>query len=208
MLSELNQLVLNEHFSKVCHKTLFLSVQHKILNTDILTKKEADKLINIGSEKRKTEYIQGRLALKAVLSSIGYDTDTSILTWPNTYCSLSHCEGFAVAVSSTAVKGLGLDLQINKAPPLAMAERILSKNTFSYWQTLPDEQKTKTLQRFWTVNEAVYKASPVPQPANFRHYRIDKPDRLQSTVHVESNNCEYSVFSLELPKGFISIALR
>jgi 4'-phosphopantetheinyl transferase EntD len=208
MLTELNQSALTEHFSKVCHEPLFLSVQHKLLNTGTFTEGETEKLSNISSEKRKAEYIQGRLALKEVLNRIGYDTDTSILSWPNTYCSLSHSEGYAVAVSSTTAKGLGLDLQLNKIPSLAMAERILSTQTLSYWQALPDEQKPQVLQRLWTVNEAVYKASPVPQPANFRHYMIDKPESMQCSVRVESNNYDCSVFSLELPKGFISIALR
>lgn len=208
MLTELNQSALSEHFSKVSHEPLFLSVQHNALNTDTFTVTESEKLSNIGSEKRKIEYIHGRLALKEVLNSIGHDTDTSILSWPNTYCSLSHSEGYAVAVSTKVAKGLGLDLQLNKVPPLAMAERILSKQTFSYWQSLPDEKKPHALQRLWTVNEAIYKASPKPQPANFRHYMIDKPDSMQCCVHVESNNYQYSVFSLELPTGFISIALR
>ena len=208
MLTELKQSVLSEHFSKVCNKPIFLAVQHQTQNTEELTDRECVKLASLSSQKRKIEYIQGRLALKDVLKQIAYATDTSVLTWPNAYCSLSHSEGFAIAVASTATKGLGLDLQLSKMPSIEMAERILSKQTLSYWQALPELQKNQSLQRLWTVNEAVYKASPEPQPANFRQYLIDKPESMQCTVRVESNKLDYSVFSLELPHGFISIAMR
>ena len=53
-----------------------------------------------------------------------------------------------------------------------VAERILTGATAAYWDGLPDADKAAALQRFWTVNEAVYKACPAPQPAYFRHYRM------------------------------------
>lgn len=208
MSIELKKAAISEHFSKVCSKPIFFSVQHQSVNTSSFSKRESQKLASISSEKRKAEFIQGRLALKEVLSQINCDTDTSNLSWPNMYCSLSHSEGFAVALASTATKGLGLDIQLTKMPSMAIAERILSKKSFTYWQALPDEQKPHALQRLWTVNEAVYKASPEPQPANYRQYFIDKPDSMQCTVRVESTKLDYLVFSLELPHGFISIAMR
>ena len=208
MSIELKQSALFDYFSTVCSKPIFLSVQHQLAEPTNFSERESEKLASISSDKRKIEFIHGRLALKRVLSQIDCDTDTSNLSWPNTYCSLSHSGGFAVAVASTATKGIGLDLQLNKMPALAMAERILSKQTFSYWLALPDEEKPQILQRLWTVNEAVYKASPEPQPANFRHYLVNKPDSMLCNVHVESNRLDYSVFSLELQHGFISIAMR
>ena len=208
MSTELEQSALSAYFSTVCSMPVYWSVQHQVLNTENFTECESAKFTTISSEKRKNEYIQGRHALKEVLGKMSYQTDTSLLVWPNTYCSWSHSEGYAVAVASATTQGLGLDLQLTKMPSLAMAERILSKQTFSYWQALPNEQKSPALQRLWTVNEAVYKASPEPQPANFRQYVIDQPDSMQCTVSVASNSVEYSVFSLQLPNGFISIALR
>jgi 4'-phosphopantetheinyl transferase EntD len=124
------------------------------------------------------------------------------------FCSLSHSEGHAVAVSSAHTAGIGVDLQLKKIPPFAMAERILSDDTLAHWLELPEGEKAKALQRFWTANEAVYKACPSPQPAYFRHYRLESPFSADGMASIDGTDYRFSVHSAELADGFISLAIR
>ncbi|MBP6534400.1 MAG: 4'-phosphopantetheinyl transferase superfamily protein [Arenimonas sp.] len=208
MSTELNQAALQRHFGGVCGLPVFLAHRQGECGIEGLSFDETEKLSAMSSEKRRMEYILGRHALKEVLARIGRDPDTSSVAWPSTFCSLSHSEGHAVAVSSSGVAGIGIDLQLKKIPPFAMAERILSGQTLEYWQELPDPDKSKALQRFWTANEAVYKACPSPQPAYFRHYRLESPFSADGMASIDGTDYRFSVHSAELADGFISLAIR
>lgn len=208
MLIELNQSALQTYFGSVCTAPIFFSHQYVISDIEFFTGNEKNRICEFTSEKRKSEFILGRYALKNALAAIGHNTDTSTITWPSEFCSLSHSEGNAVAVSSLAFAGIGIDLQLNKTPPLAMADRILSGQTLEYWRQLDELDKAKYLQRFWTANEAIYKACPAPQPAYFRHYRLHTPELLQSQASIDNTDLQFKVFSAELKNGFISLAFR
>ncbi len=208
MLIELNHSALQTYFGAVCSVPIFISHQHVLLNDEALNFNEKNRLSEFTSEKRKEEYILGRYALKNVLACIGYETDTSLITWPSKYCSLSHSEGHAIAISSRQASGIGIDVQLNKFPSFAVAERILSEQTRDYWQQLPEGDKAKTLQRLWTANEAIYKACPAPQPAYFRHYRLHAPNLMESNASIDNTPYQFIVYSAELANGFISVAIR
>jgi 4'-phosphopantetheinyl transferase EntD len=208
MSIELNQAALHGHFGAVCSAPIFLAHRQGECSVEGLGFNETEKLSAISSEKRRMEYILGRHALKEALGHIGGDLDTSYVSWPSAYCSLSHSEGHAVAVASSQVAGIGIDLQLKKIPPFAMAERILSGDTLASWQELPEADKAKALQRFWTANEAVYKACPSPQPAYFRHYRLESPFSTDGMASIDGTDYRFSVHSAELADGFISLAIR
>jgi phosphopantetheinyl transferase (holo-ACP synthase) len=89
-----------------------------------------------------------------------------------------------------------------------MAERILADDTLEWWRQLPESSQAQALQRFWTVNEAVYKACPAPQPAYFRHYRMTDPMQLNSALSIDGTDYRFEVHTLVLADGFISLALR
>ena len=208
MSTELNQAALQRHFGAVCGVPVFLAHRQGECGIEELSFDETEKLSAMSSEKRRMEYILGRHALKETLSHIGRDLDTSYVTWPSVFCSLSHSEGHAVAVSSLQTAGIGIDLQLKKIPPFALAERILSGDTLEAWQALPEADKAKALQRFWTANEAVYKACPSPQPAYFRHYRLESPFSADSAASIDGTDYRFMVHSAELPDGYISLAVR
>jgi 4'-phosphopantetheinyl transferase EntD len=208
MLIELNQSSLQAHFGAVCTAPIFVTHQHILTDVETFTLSEKIRMREFGSEKRKTEYILGRYALKDALACIGHDADTSTITWPSGVCSLSHSEGNAVAVASLVVSGIGIDLQLNRTPSFEVAERILSGPTLAYWRQLPEADKAKTLQRLWTANEAIYKACPAPQPAYFRHYRLHTPELMQSEASIDNTDLQFKVFSAELLNGFVSLAVR
>jgi 4'-phosphopantetheinyl transferase EntD len=208
MLIELSQSALQAHFKTVCSVPMFLAHHCQLQNSLMLNNKEAEQLARLQSEKRRAEFILGRYALKDALTHIGKNTDTTLITWPDQSCSLSHSSGHAVAIACPAVAGIGIDIQLDKMPMLAMANRMLCKDMFEYWQQLPDIFKAKTLQRFWTIYEAIYKACPSPQPANFRHYRLLAPEAMQGLAIIDHTIYQFSIYSAELRHGFISIAIR
>ncbi|MBP7369980.1 MAG: 4'-phosphopantetheinyl transferase superfamily protein [Arenimonas sp.] len=208
MLIDLNQSALQAYFGAVCIAPIFVWHQNQQGTLEEFNFNEMEKLSEFNSEKRKRDYVLGRIALKKALESIGYSTDTSIISWPSPFCSLSHSDGHAIAVSSVACAGIGIDLQLNKTPPFEMADRILSGQTLQYWHQLSDPEKAKYLQRFWTANEAIYKACPAPQPAYFRHYRLETPESLQSDAYIDNTDFHFKVYSAELSNGFVSLAVR
>ncbi len=208
MSIELTQSALQAYFGAVCTAPIFLAHRNILPDGDAFSAGEAARLVEIHSEKRRVEYVLGRYALKEALVKIGHESDTSIITWPSPYCSLSHSEGHAIAVSSTAVAGIGIDVQLNKSPSFSVADRILSEQTLDYWQQLPEPDKAKTLQRLWTANEAVYKACVAPQPAYFRHYRLHAPGLMESEASIDGTPYQFMVYSAELANGFVSLAIR
>ena len=208
MSIELSQAALQGHFGALSCAPIFLAHRQGGASVEGLSFNETEKLSAISSEKRRMEYLLGRHALKEALEHIDGDLDTSYVIWPSTFCSLRHSEGHAVAVSSSQVAGVGIDVQLKKIPPFAMAERILSGDTLASWQELPEADKAKALQRFWTANEAVYKACPSPQPAYFRHYRLESPFSADGMASIDGTDYRFSVHSAELADGFISLAIR
>ena len=208
MSIELSQSALQAHFGAVCTAPIFLVHCDRPDPDMALSDAEDAGGAAMASEKRRAEYLLGRCALKRVLCHLGLDADTVIIRWPSPFCSLSHSDGHAVAVGLADGRGIGIDLQLRKKPPFALAERILTGATAAYWDGLPDTDKAVALQRFWTVNEAVYKACPAPQPAYFRHYRMHSPAALDGEVSIEGTDYRFRVHTAALAGGFISLALR
>lgn len=195
-------------FGAVCTAPILLALRDLSCPPPELSAGESSQYAGMSSEKRRAEYLIGRAALKSVLAGIGHGEDTSAVQWPSDYCSLSHCHGHAVAVALRDGRGIGIDLQLRRTPPFMMAERILADETLDWWRALPEPEQASALQRFWTVNEAVYKACPAPQPAYFRHYRMTDPTRLESGLTIDGADYRFEVHTLVLAEGFISLALR
>ena len=208
MSIELNEAALRRHFGSMCSVPVVLVHRNQLEDDLELTAAESHLQSAIGSEKRRQEYLVGRAALKSALAAIGSSDDTAAITWPSPVCSLSHSHGHAVAVAREQGGGIGIDLQLVKTPVPATADRILSGETLAYWQALPEALQGKALQRFWTVNEAVYKACPAPQPAYFRHYRMQAAQALDGVVSIEGTDYRFMVHTAELDEGFISLAYR
>ncbi len=208
MWPDLNQTALREHFTAELNVPIALAVQAPGDELPELTPAEYEQLAGFSAISRMHDYRLGRGALKRVLAEQNRDTDTTRVQWPDVHCSLSHSGGYAVAVGLCAGEGIGVDLQLIKRPQTAVAERILSSETLAYWQQLPESEQSDALQRFWTVNEAIYKACPGPQPAYFRHYRMNQPERLSSVVMIEGSSLRFRVTSLQVPNGYLSVAVR
>ena len=208
MSIELSEAALRRHFGSVCQMPVIIVHRNRLEADFELTAAESQLQSMFASENRRNEYRIGRSALKAALAAIGKGEDTAAITWPSPFCSLSHSQGHAVAVSQVRGEGIGIDLQLIKTPALTMADRILSGDTLAYWQTLPVVEQARALQRFWTVNEAVYKACPAPQPAYFRHYRMHAAASMDGLLTIDATDYRFMVHTAALHEGFISLAYR
>lgn len=208
MLTNLDEASLREAIGAVCTAPILLSARCAQDPVPELSAGEAKRYSDITSLPRRAEYLLGRSALKPVLKALGRSEDTSSIQWPSLYCSLTHSHGHAIAVGSREAHGIGVDLQIHRKPPAAMADRLLSAETLAVWRKLPECEQSTALQRFWTVNEAVYKACPAPQPAYFRHYQMTDPMALNSIVQIDGMDCRFIVHSLPLVDGYLTLALR
>ncbi|WP_395771411.1 4'-phosphopantetheinyl transferase family protein [Arenimonas sp.] len=208
MSIDLNGPSLQLALGAVCTTPILLEVRDLSCPAPELSASEENQYAGMSSEKRRAEFRIGRAALKAVLAALGKSDDTASVVWPNTFCSLSHSHGYAVAVGLADGHGIGIDLQLQRTPPFKMAERILADDTLEWWRHLPESLQAHALQRFWTVNEAVYKACPVPQPAYFRNYRMADPTQFDSVLSIDGTDYRFDVHTLALADGFLSLALR
>jgi 4'-phosphopantetheinyl transferase EntD len=208
MCPDLNEATLRAHFSAALGVPVLLAVQTPDDELAELTPAELEQLAGMSAISRTHDYRLGRAALKRLLAEQGRNTDTTRLQWPDARCSLSHSGGYAIAAGLHGTEGIGVDLQLIKRPQTTVAERILSNETLIYWLQLPEAEQTEALLRYWTVNEAIYKACPGPQPAYFRHYRLTQPERLTGTAVIDGTPYQFRVASLPLADGCLSVAVR
>jgi 4'-phosphopantetheinyl transferase EntD len=208
MLPELTLPAMREFIGTAFTVPILIALQGPEDAQPAMTPAEREQLSRMGSAQRQHDYRCGRAALKQILAALGRDTETAHMQWPDAFCSLSHSGGMAVAAGLPAGGGIGIDLQLDKRPPDALADRLLSKETLAIWKRMPEQERATALQRFWTVNEAVYKACPGPQPAYFRHYRMIDPMAYATEVVIEGTDYRFQVASLALKNGFLSLAVR
>lgn len=112
-------------------------------------------------ERRLTEWLTGRSALKAAAAAAGVSVDTSCLKLPHRWLSLTHCAGTAIAVCAEprgagAVLGAGVDFE---------RDRLLNRETLHFFAndeelTGLDTNTNATILRLWTIKEAAFKACP------------------------------------------------
>ena len=80
---------------------------------------------------RYFDWISGRSALKTILSTLNKDLDVTKISFPHPFLSLSHTKDCAVAIgilnSGNAVKGIGIDLELNRKVNVEHNRYYLSK---------------------------------------------------------------------------------
>jgi 4'-phosphopantetheinyl transferase EntD len=110
-------------------------------------------------DKRREDWLRGRKALKHVLAQLELSQDTSDIVFPHPRYSLSHSNGYALAVgTSKAVSGIGVDLELSQGPRVDAAHLFLTERELADWRQVDHAQQATVLRRLWCIKEAAYKS--------------------------------------------------
>jgi phosphopantetheinyl transferase len=183
---------------------------------DLLTEAEKGILESFNSNIRKQNWLLGRQAIKQViqklinsnLSDSAYSPDTSKIKFPCSWLSLSHSGNIAVSVAlpnTIKLKGLGLDLQLNKFPTTGTEKYFSRPQEKQYFNNLPEKDEAKKRCLLWTIKEACYKANPKNQNTYLAEYEILNFEAGLGLAQREEY--QFNFASLALPNGYLSLAI-
>ena len=177
------------------------------LDPSRLTPSEAASLEEMIAPPRRASWLLGRAALKELLEALGEDGDTSLLRFPHPRVSLSHSGGWAVALGVPAPGGggIGVDLEVRRAPRPGAERKFLAPSEISWIEAIDPARRPHELLRLWTVKEAAFKADPDNAGLGMAEYVTDRPELMEGAVRRGGRT--FRVFSSELPGGFLSAAL-
>lgn len=159
---------------------------------------EAAQFRALTNERRRQDWLLGRLALKALLPAA---TDTSHITFPHPQLSITHAGGVAYAVQVTGVLGTGVDFEPAVRRPSARAARFYLRPA-----EIPDDHSPEHLLRLWTVKESLFKATPDNSRVVLSGFRLEQPtssDGWAAGPHGE----QLRYLSVAVPDGVLTVAI-
>lgn len=111
---------------------------------------------------RESAWLLGRRALETLHTEVGDCPDIETLEFPNPRFSLTHSADVALAVADTsgALGGIGIDLEMGTRIQAAAARFFLTRREQDWVQRQPAGRRSHHLLRLWCVKEAVFKANP------------------------------------------------
>ena len=181
--------------------------QKELMALSKLTPKEIKEFSTIRHERKKKEYLAGRLTIKAIMASVGaefkgIDKDEygkPYLIKSNSHISLSHSFPFAVAIVHLK-KTVGIDIERPQPKLKAIAPKFLSKTELA--AAADDEKK---LCIYWSAKEVLYKIYGRKQMSLCSEIKVDpfsaegEEGMLQGTImmpdHIASYNLKYIDFN-------------
>jgi 4'-phosphopantetheinyl transferase EntD len=188
---------------------LKVAISSESIARDRLTSNELERLSELRTSPRRVEWLKGRSAFKRLLNSLGEDEETATIGFPNSRFSLTHSGGFAVALGTVSeeLRGIGVDLELNRSVRLEVARFFLSEPEREWLMCLDEATRPKHLLRLWTIKEAVFKSDPQNSERWFTDYRI-APAELRGRAFVSSDKAiEFRYSCFELEEGFLSVAV-
>ena len=120
---------------------------------------QSEELLQRKTDGAKKGFIAVRMALKSLGISL-HDLTINAKgepQLPNAFCSLSHCQEYAIAVVGDAP--LGVDVESYREQIVRIAPKFVHVNEQS---SILAEEEIPLLTRLWTAKEAVYKAMHHP----------------------------------------------
>ena len=120
------------------------------------------------SEKRRTEFTQGRIYAHKALSRFGLESDPILRNpetreplWPDSVCgSISHSEGFAaVAVGlKKEITGIGIDLEnLSRSIDFNISRQICVDSELKWLESLTNKQALHALRIIFSAKESIFK---------------------------------------------------
>jgi 4'-phosphopantetheinyl transferase EntD len=119
------------------------------------------------SEARRATFIGGRVALRAAMDALGVQSGPLLATPrgaailpPGVAGSISHKETLAVALAAPAPddETLGVDVELDRAPRVDIAPRVLTPGERARVDALEPAARTREILVAFSAKEALYKA--------------------------------------------------
>lgn len=189
---------------------LKVAISSEAVAIDRLTLRERAHLGELATSPRRLSWLKGRSALKRLLNSLGEDEDTGGIGFPNSRFSLTHSGDFAVALgtSSAELKGVGVDLEMNRPLRSETACFFLGEPEQAWVMNFDESLRTKNLLRLWTIKEALFKSDPRNLERWFSDYRIEAPAGASGRAVVRGDEAqEFRYLCFEVEEGFLSVAV-
>ena len=159
---------------KLKSKELIIAFSDK--NEGCLTSSELNDCKYTKNSPRYFDWIGGRSALKMIITYLNKNLDVTKISFPHPFLSLSHAKGCAVAIGvsnkTNSVKGIGIDLELNRKVTVEHNRYYLSKYESDLVNDIDDRL------RLWTVKEALFKADPNNDGNVLKNYIVKNPKPL------------------------------
>jgi 4'-phosphopantetheinyl transferase EntD len=182
-------------------------VEGTVLPEGQLSPGEREELARLTAPARRESWLRGRAALKRLSAAIGIESDTSLLRFPHPRISLTHSEGWAVAIglNSDKLGGLGVDLELKSVPKPETARKFLNPSELVWLRRMDEGDHPRLLHRLWTVKEALFKADPENNGKTVKDYALADPGFVAGRARRGTRLFHYASF--EVPEGFLSVAV-
>jgi 4'-phosphopantetheinyl transferase EntD len=169
---------------------------------------ERDRLAGFATHARQDEWRLGRAALKGALRAIGETPDTAGIELPHRRLSLTHSGGVAIATATRDARAgrIGVDLEVDRAPRMAMARFFLQPSEQAWLCALPEGERARALLRLWTIKEAVFKADRDNASATLRDYRLDSPG--ESPGEAVRGEARFAYVDTTWERGSLAVAVQ
>ena len=201
---------LSEAVSRALGAKVTLAIATEPAPMTALTFAEVTRVSALATQARREEWRLGRAALKAALRAVGEVDDTGPLEFPHARLSLTHSGSTAVAVVTPhgELAGIGVDLEMDRAPRLEAARFFLTDDEQQWLRAQKIDERRAHIVRLWTIKEAVFKADPENGSSVLRDYAVARPE---STWGMATRNhgdrvLRFTYVSERLEGGTLSVA--
>ncbi|MBN2737374.1 MAG: 4'-phosphopantetheinyl transferase superfamily protein [Spirochaetales bacterium] len=144
-----------------------------------LSNRENELFSSYRNQKRKMEWLAGRIALKALLKEKFSTNNEAVEILKNPlgapyinnndkiWISISHSHNMAIVAA--ALYPIGIDVEYLESQPRLSHQLFFNSEETAFFDTLKDDQKKFSIIKSWTFKEAVSKVLGLGGKMNFKH---------------------------------------
>ncbi len=207
---KIRKTVLERNLQREFRLRLRLAIARESIQVGKLTPMELARFREMKSGPRRDSWLKGRSALKRLLAGFGEGEETSHILFPNSRFSLTHSGDYAAAVGTdrARLRGVGIDLELNRLPRPEAARFFLNAEELRWWKRLDRSVGTAELLRLWTVKEALFKSYPGNREMGLLDFYVEEPEQRGGRAFVRGEpSAEILYCSFPLMQGALSVAI-